>query len=91
VNGISTQLKKTTSLLVGNGLLVVASVPVTGSVLFISAVTGSVTSIVLGLDPVFRTAPLLYHKFGNQVIFRLGNLYSLCSPGKQDYHKIIHS
>jgi len=39
------------TLLVGNGLLVVASVPVTGSVLFISAVTGSVTSI--GFDAVF--------------------------------------
>ena len=23
-------------------------------------------------------------------IFRLGNLYLLCSPGNQDYQKIIH-
>ena len=35
-------------------------------------------------DAVFyRTDPLLYHKFGNMVIFR--NLYSPCSPGNQDY------
>ena len=37
----------------------------------------------------FRTYPLLFHKFGNIVIFRSGNLYSLCSPGNQDYPKII--
>ena len=37
----------------------------------------------------YRTYPLLYHKFGNMVIFRSENLYSLCSPGKQHYHKII--
>ena len=39
--------------------------------------------------PFFRTDPLLYHKFGNMVIFRSGNLYSLCSPGNQYYQKII--
>ena len=38
----------------------------------------------------FRTDPLLYHKFENMVIFRSGNLYSLCSPGNQDYQIIIH-
>jgi len=42
-------------------------------------------------DAVFyRTDPLLYHKFGNMVIFRAGNLYSLYSPGNQDYTKITH-
>jgi len=42
-------------------------------------------------DAVFyRTDPVLYHKFVNMVIFRKGKLYSLCSPGNQDYHKIIH-
>ena len=29
-------------------------------------------------------------KFGNMVIFRPGNLYSLCSPGNQYYQKIIN-
>jgi len=29
----------------------------------------------------FWTGPILYHTFGIMVIFRLGNLYSLCSPG----------
>ena len=37
---------------------------------------------------IFRTDPLLHHIFGNMVIFRSGNLYSLCSPGNQDYQKI---
>ena len=41
-------------------------------------------------DAVFFVGPLLYHKFGNMVILRSGNLYSLCSPGNQDYQKIIH-
>ena len=41
-------------------------------------------------DAVFyRTYPLLYQKFGNMVIFRPGNLYSLCSSGNQHYQKII--
>jgi len=40
-------------------------------------------------DAVFyRTDPLLDHKFEKMVIFPSGNLYSLCSPGNQDYHKI---
>ena len=44
-----------------------------------------------GSDAVFyRTYPLLYHKFKNMVIFRPGNSYSLCSPGNQDYQKIIN-
>jgi len=30
-----------------------------------------------------------YHKFVNMVIFWSGNLYSLCSPGNQDYQKNI--
>jgi len=30
-----------------------------------------------------------HHKFGNMVIFRPWNLYSLCSPGNQDYQKKI--
>ena len=34
--------------------------------------------------------PLLYHQFENIVIFRSGNLYSLCSQGNQDYQKIIY-
>ena len=38
----------------------------------------------------FRTDPILCHKFVNMVIFRSGNLYSRCSPGNQDYQKIIH-
>ena len=41
------------------------------------------------ITPFFRTDPLLYHKFENMVIFRLRNLSSLCSPGNQDYNKII--
>ena len=42
------------------------------------------------LDAVFyMTYPLLY-KYENMVIVRSGNLYSLCSPGNQDYQKIIH-
>jgi len=41
-------------------------------------------------DAVFyRTDPLLYHKLGDMVIFRPGNLYSLCSLGNQHYQKII--
>ena len=39
---------------------------------------------------LYRTYPLLYHKFGNMVFVRSGNLYSLCNPGNQDYQKIIH-
>ena len=43
------------------------------------------------MTPFFhRTCPLLYHKFKNMIIFRSGNLYSLCSPGNQDYQKIIY-
>ena len=39
-------------------------------------------------DAVFyRTDSLLYQKFENMVIFRPGNLYSLCSPGNQHYKK----
>ena len=42
-------------------------------------------------DAVFpRMYTLLYHKFGNMVMFRSGNLYSLYSPGNQDYQKNIH-
>mgnify|MGYP006944979136 CR=1 FL=1 len=40
------------------------------------------------LDAVF--IGLLYHTFRNMVIVRLGNLSSLCSPGNQDYQKIIY-
>ena len=40
-------------------------------------------------DAVFRTDPVLYHKFENMVIFRSGNLHSLCSPRKHHYQKII--
>jgi len=44
------------------------------------------------IDGVFsRTFQLLYHKFGNMVIFLSRNLYSLCSPGNQHYQKIIYS
>ena len=39
----------------------------------------------------FLPYPLLHHKFENIVIFRSGNLYSLCSPGNQNYQKIIHN
>jgi len=42
-------------------------------------------------DAFFRTDPLLYHKVENMVIFRPGNLYSLCNPGNQDYQKIIQA
>jgi len=38
----------------------------------------------------FRTDRLLYHKFGNMVMFRSGKLYSFCSPGNQDHPKITH-
>ena len=39
------------------------------------------------IDAVFyRTYPLLHHKFENILIF----LYSFCSPGNQDYQKIIY-
>jgi len=42
-------------------------------------------------DAVFyRTYALLYHKFGNMIFFRSGNLYSRRSPGNQHYHKIIY-
>ena len=42
-------------------------------------------------DAVFlSTDPPLYHKFENMVIFRSGNLYSLCSPGNQHYQKNIY-
>jgi len=35
-------------------------------------------------DAVFyRMSRFLYHKFGDLVIFRSENLYSLCSPGNQ--------
>jgi len=36
-----------------------------------------------------RFLPLLYHTFENMVLFGPGNVYSLCSPGNQDYQKII--
>ena len=38
----------------------------------------------------YRTYPLLNDKFANTVIFRSGNLYSLCSPGNQHYQHIIY-
>ena len=42
-------------------------------------------------DAVFyRTYQLSYHKFGNMVFFRSRNLYSLCSPGNQDFQKSIY-
>ena len=45
----------------------------------------------ISLDAVFcMTDPLLYHKSGNMVLFRPGNLYSLCLPGNQHYQKIIY-
>ena len=37
----------------------------------------------------YRMCPLWCHKFGNMVIFRSVNVYSLCSPGNQHYQKII--
>ena len=43
------------------------------------------------IDAVFyRPYPFLYHKFGNMVIFRPENLYSLCSPENQDSQKLIN-
>jgi len=55
----------------------------------------TVQNILIEENSVFgQKIPLLtkhwYHKFDNMVIFRAGNLYSLCSPGNQDYQKIIH-
>jgi len=50
--------------------------------------TGTLSAILI--DAVFRTVPLLYHKFENMAFFESGNLYSLCSPGNQDYQNIIH-
>ena len=50
--------------------------------------TGSVQGKIKA--PFFRTDPPLSHKCENIVIFRPGNLNSLCSPGNQDYQKIIH-
>ena len=54
--------------------------------------TGTELGAVVGkLTPFFyRTYPLLYHKVGNMVIFRSGNLYSLCSPWNQHYQQIIY-
>ena len=40
--------------------------------------------------PFFRTDPPVYHKFENMIIFRSGNVYSLCTPENQDDAKIIH-
>ena len=48
-----------------------------------------VANIFITMTPFFR-GPTLYHKFENMVLFRPCNLYSIWSPGKQDYHKIIH-
>ena len=33
---------------------------------------------------------ILYHKFGNMVISRPENFYTLCSPENQHYQKIIY-
>ena len=42
------------------------------------------------IDAVFyRTYPLLYHKFGNRVIFRWGNLYSLCTQETSIIRKYV--
>ena len=41
----------------------------------------------LPMTPFFRTDSLLYQKFENMVLFRWGNVYSLCSPENQDYQK----
>ena len=38
---------------------------------------GILGSILYGIDAVFRTDPILYHKFENMVIFWSGNLYTL--------------
>ena len=39
--------------------------------------------------PFFLSAySLLYHKFGNMLIFGLAKLYFICSPGNQHYQKI---
>ena len=40
-------------------------------------------------DAVFYCL-LLYHKFGNMVFFGKAHLYSHCSPGNQNYQKIIY-
>ena len=44
----------------------------------------------LAQTPFFRTYPHFYHKFENMVMFRSENVYSLCSPGNQDYQIIVH-
>jgi len=41
------------------------------------------------MTPFFRMGPLLYKKFENMVIFRPGNLYSLCSPGNQENYSFL--
>ena len=52
-------------------------------------ITPSNVRSLIAKTPFFRTRPLLYLKFENIVIFRSGNLYSLCSPGNQDNQQII--
>ena len=51
---------------------------------------GTAVTATTTLTPFFRKHPLMCHKFENMVMFRPGNLYSISSPGNQDYQKIIH-
>mgnify|MGYP006944958493 CR=1 FL=1 len=57
---------------------------------YITQLSRSFSVVTQLIDAVFKTYPLLYHKFENMVVVRPENLYSLYSPGNQDYQKIIH-
>jgi len=56
---------------------------------FIHAI-GHHKGIFYKIEQIRHFIGLLYHKFGNMVIFRTANLYSLCSPANQHYQKIIY-
>jgi len=78
-----------------NGVYVVEFIPndqVKGDrsrILFAKYVSKGLKRAWRALTPFFRAYRFLYHKFENTVIFRSGNLHSLCSPGNQHPPKII--
>jgi len=47
----------------------------------ISSIQFLLDNLATDENSIFLLKLFLYHKFGNIVIFRSGNLYSLCSPG----------
>jgi len=44
----------------------------------------------VSMTPFYKTYTILYTKFGNMVMFLLGNLYWLCTTWNQHYQKIIY-